>query len=69
MVPSTLCSGIGMFEHTGSDIDGYRRRPRLGAGRPRTSPRWILQAAQRQESPNTFINHYVFPDGELTGRW
>lgn len=60
-----LCS-IGMFEHTGSDIDGYfAETARLGKPGGLALHHGICRQHSEEESPNTFITHYVFPDGEL----
>ena len=60
-----LCS-IGMFEHTGSDIDGYfAETAKLGKPGGLALHHGICRQHSDEESPNTFINHYVFPDGEL----
>jgi len=60
-----ICS-IGMFEHTGSDIDGYfAQTARLGKPGGLALHHGICRQHSEEESPNTFITHYVFPDGEL----
>lgn len=60
-----ICS-IGMFEHTGSDIDSYfTETARLGRPGGLALHHGICRQHSDEESPNTFITHYVFPDGEL----
>ncbi len=60
-----ICS-IGMFEHTGSDIDTYfAETSRLGRPGGLALHHGICRQHSNEESPNTFITHYVFPDGEL----
>ncbi len=60
-----ICS-IGMFEHTGSDIDNYFvETARLGKPGGLALHHGICRQHSEEESPNTFITHYVFPDGEL----
>ncbi len=60
-----ICS-IGMFEHTGSDIDTYfEETARLGKPGGLALHHGICRQHSDEESPNTFITHYVFPDGEL----
>ena len=60
-----ICS-IGMFEHTGSDIGNYfQETARLGKPGGLALPHGICRQHSLEESPNTFITHYVFPDGEL----
>ena len=60
-----ICS-IGMFEHTGSDIDNYFvQTARLGRPGGLALHHGICRQHSEEESPNTFITHYVFPDGEL----
>lgn len=60
-----ICS-IGMFEHTGSDIDNYFAET-ASLGRPGALAlhHGICRQHSDEESPNTFITHYVFPDGLL----
>lgn len=60
-----ICS-IGMFEHTGSDIDTYfTETARLGRPGGLALHHGICRQHSDEESPNTFITHYVFPDGKL----
>ncbi|MCB0870556.1 MAG: class I SAM-dependent methyltransferase [Solirubrobacterales bacterium] len=60
-----ICS-IGMFEHTGSDIGNYfQETARLGKPGGLALHHGICRQHSLEESPNTFITHYVFPDGEL----
>lgn len=60
-----ICS-IGMFEHTGSDIDNYFvETARLGKPGGLALHHGICRQHTDEESPNTFITHYVFPDGLL----
>ncbi|MCB0861537.1 MAG: class I SAM-dependent methyltransferase [Solirubrobacterales bacterium] len=60
-----ICS-IGMFEHTGSDIDNYFvETAKLGKPGGLALHHGICRQHSDEESPNTFITHYVFPDGEL----
>ncbi len=60
-----ICS-IGMFEHTGSDIDTYFvETARLGKPGGLALHHGICRQHTEEESPNTFITRYVFPDGEL----
>lgn len=60
-----ICS-IGMFEHTGSDIDTYfTETARLARPGALALHHGICRQHSDEESPNTFITHYVFPDGEL----
>lgn len=60
-----ICS-IGMFEHTGSDIDTYfTETAKLGRPGGLALHHGICRQHSDDESPNTFITHYVFPDGEL----
>lgn len=60
-----ICS-IGMFEHTGADIDNYfEETSKLGRPGGLALHHGICRQHSEEESPNTFITHYVFPDGEL----
>lgn len=60
-----ICS-IGMFEHTGSDIDTYfEETAKLGKPGGLALHHGICRQHSDEESPNTFITHYVFPDGKL----
>lgn len=58
---------VGMFEHVGAaNLDRYMEVV-AGLGRPGglALHHGICRQHSEEESPNTFINHYVFPDGEL----
>jgi cyclopropane-fatty-acyl-phospholipid synthase len=55
-----------MFEHTGSDIDGYfAETAKLGKPGGLALHHGICRQHSEEESPNTFIERYVFPDGRL----
>lgn len=58
---------VGMFEHVGSSqLDVYMDTvTRLGAPGGLALHHGICRVHEEDESPNTFIQRYVFPDGEL----
>jgi cyclopropane-fatty-acyl-phospholipid synthase len=61
-----ICS-VGMFEHVGSSqLDRYMQTVTdLGLPGGLALHHGICRQHEKDDSPNTFIEHYVFPDGEL----
>ena len=61
-----ICS-VGMFEHVGaSQLDRYMQTvSNLGTPSGLALHHGICKQHEDDESPNTFIQRYVFPDGEL----
>jgi cyclopropane-fatty-acyl-phospholipid synthase len=58
---------VGMFEHVGSgQLDRYMETvTNLGTPGGLALHHGICRVHEEEEAPNTFIEHYVFPDGEL----
>jgi cyclopropane-fatty-acyl-phospholipid synthase len=61
-----ICS-VGMFEHVGSSqLDRYMQTVTdLGSPGGLALHHGICRQHEKDDSPNTFIERYVFPDGEL----
>lgn len=65
--PYDKIASVGMFEHVGSsNLDRYMETV-ASLGRPGglALHHGICRMHTEEESPNTFITRYVFPDGEL----
>lgn len=65
--PYDKIASVGMFEHVGSSMLDRYMESVASLGRPGglALHHGICRQHSDEESPNTFINHYVFPDGEL----
>ncbi len=65
--PYDKIASIGMFEHVGSNMLDRYMETVAALGRPGglALHHGICRQHTNEESPNTFITHYVFPDGEL----
>ncbi|MDQ2622542.1 MAG: cyclopropane-fatty-acyl-phospholipid synthase family protein [Actinomycetota bacterium] len=65
--PFDKIASIGMFEHVGSAMLDRYMETVATLGRPGglALHHGICRQHSNEESPNTFITHYVFPDGEL----
>lgn len=65
--PYDKIASIGMFEHVGSSMLDRYMETVSALGRPGglALHHGICRQHTNDESPNTFITHYVFPDGEL----
>lgn len=65
--PYDKIASVGMFEHVGSEmLDRYMETvARLGRPGGLALHHGICRQHSNEDSPNTFITHYVFPDGEL----
>lgn len=65
--PYDKIASVGMFEHVGSSMLDRYMETVASLGRPGglALHHGICRQHSNESSPNTFINHYVFPDGEL----
>ncbi|MCO5315262.1 MAG: cyclopropane-fatty-acyl-phospholipid synthase family protein [Solirubrobacterales bacterium] len=65
--PYDKIASVGMFEHVGSSMLDRYMETVAALGRPGglALHHGICRQHSNEESPNTFITHYVFPDGEL----
>lgn len=65
--PYDKIASVGMFEHVGAKMLDRYMETVAALGRPGglALHHGICRQHKKQDSPNTFINHYVFPDGEL----
>jgi len=65
--PYDKIASVGMFEHVGSRMLDRYMESVAALGRPGglALHHGICRQHSNSESPNTFITHYVFPDGEL----
>jgi len=65
--PYDKIASVGMFEHVGSSMLDRYMEIVAALGRPGglALHHGICRQHSDEESPNTFITHYVFPDGEL----